>query len=249
MSPSLPHAFIASALPYNSLLDSGCTHHIIRDHALFWDYNTTQAISVQTANCGSLSTLACGTVRFHVMSGNRSVVFILKDFLHAPDAPINLLSVGALTEKGATFMFTAGRTTIYFPATHPILPSFSFDAVPLRRLSFLDCDFISPSPSLPPTSSLLSLPDSALLTLNSSLPLTPVLWHRRLGHLGIAATKAVLTKDYATGIEFTGNFDHSHCIPCLIGKRPQQPFHYHGHRSTISGAVLHMDTCAYPYSP
>ena len=176
-SPSLPHAFIASALPYNSLLDSGCTHHIIRDCALFWDYDTTQAISVQTANCGSLSTLACGTVRFRVTSGNHSVVFILKGCLHAPDAPINLLSVGALTEKGATFTFTAGCMTISFPVTHPILPSFSFDAVPLRRLSFLDCDFISPSPSLPPTSSLLSLPDSALLTLNSSLPLTPALWH------------------------------------------------------------------------
>jgi hypothetical protein len=242
-----PHAFSASVLPYNSILDSGCTHHIIRDRALFWDYDTTQAIPVKTANCGFLSTLARGTVRFRVTSGDRSVVFILKDCLHAPDAPINLISVGALAEKGATFTFTSGRTTISFPATHLTLPNFSFDAVPLHRLSFLDCNFLHPpsSPSIPtsPASSFLSLPDSALLTVDSPLALTPALWHRRLGHLGIAATKAVLTKDYATGIEFTGAFDHSRCIPCLIGKRPQQPFHYRGHRSDVSGAVLHVDTC------
>ena len=101
-SPSLPLAFQASALPYNSILNSRCTHHI-----LFWDYDTTQTIPVKTANCGFLSTLACGTVRFRVTSGNCSVVFVLKDCLHAPDAPINLLSVGALTEKGAIFTFSA----------------------------------------------------------------------------------------------------------------------------------------------
>jgi hypothetical protein len=53
----------------------------------------------------------------------------------------------------------------------------------------------------------------------------------------------MLTKDYATGIEYTGDFDHSHCIPCLIGKHPQQPFLNHGHRSTIPGELLHIDTC------
>ena len=243
----LPSAFAASALPFNSLLDSGCTHHIFRDRALFWEYDTTQAVPVKTANCGFLSTLARGTVRFRVTSGGRSVVFILKDCLHAPEAPINLISVGALNEKGAIFTFGPDRTTISFPATHPLLPNFSFDAVPFRRLSFLNCAFILPTPSPTPSVSastpLLSLPDSALSALHPALPLTPDLWHRRFGHLGRAATRAVLTKDYATGIEYTGTFDHSHCIPCLIGKRPQQPFQYHGNRSTIPGELLHIDTC------
>ena len=48
---------------YNALLDSGCTHHIIRDHTLFCNY-TEKAISVGTANCGSLEALGTGDVEF-----------------------------------------------------------------------------------------------------------------------------------------------------------------------------------------
>ena len=46
---------------YNALLNSGCTHHIIRDWTLFCNYSE-KAISVSTANCGSLVALGTGDV-------------------------------------------------------------------------------------------------------------------------------------------------------------------------------------------
>jgi hypothetical protein len=92
------------------------------------DYDTTLATPVKTANCGFLQTLARGSVRFRVVSGGRTVTFILNDCLHAPDAPINLISVGALTEKDAIFTFWKDVTTISFPHDHPVLPSFSFSS-------------------------------------------------------------------------------------------------------------------------
>jgi len=49
---------------FNSVLDSGCTNHIIRDRSLFWTYHTSLAIPVQTANCGVLETLAKGDIKF-----------------------------------------------------------------------------------------------------------------------------------------------------------------------------------------
>ena len=116
-SASSPIAFAASSFPFNSILDSGCTNHIFRDRNVFWTYDTTLATPVKTANCGFLNTLARGSVRFRLKSGNHSAIFVLKDCLHAPDAPLNLLSVGAMTEKGATFMFAPGATSIVFP--HP----------------------------------------------------------------------------------------------------------------------------------
>ena len=239
---------LSAGFPYNSVLDSGCTHHIFRERDIFWTYDPSQATQVKTANCGFLPTLARGSVRFRVTSGTRTVVFILKDCLHAPDAPINLISVGALTEKGATLTFAPNQTTISFPPSHPLLPDFSFIAFPFRRLSFLNCDFVPPSASslpvspFPPVSSFLSLSDLALLTAFPPLALTPALWHRRFGHLGQAATRAILTKDYVTGLEYTGSFDQHHCIPCLIGKRPQLPYASHSHR-TGPGELLHVDTC------
>ena len=243
-----PFAFASTSFPFNSLLDSGCTHHIIRDRSLFWTYDTTRATAVKTANCGSLQSLARGSVRFRVTSGGRTVNFILNDCLHAPDAPVNLLSVGALTEKDIVFVFQKDHTAISFPSDHPVLPSFSFNATVLHRLSFLDCDFVFP-PASPlaslsdPPSPLLDLSDHALSATFPPVSLTPALWHRRFGHLGLEATRAVLTKNYATGLEHTGSFERSHCISCLIGKSPQQPYTHHGHRATKPGDLLHMDTC------
>ena len=48
---------------YNALLDSGCTHHIVRDRRLFCSY-IEKPISVGTANCGSLEALGSGDVEF-----------------------------------------------------------------------------------------------------------------------------------------------------------------------------------------
>ena len=84
---------------YNTLLDSGCAHHIIWDWALIINY-TVQSISVGTANCGSLDALGSGDVEFCYPFGDCFVVFTLCGCLYAPLAPINLLSVGALVEQG-----------------------------------------------------------------------------------------------------------------------------------------------------
>ena len=56
-------AFLSMVNSYNALLDSGCTHHIIRDWALFRTF-ATRSISVGMANCGSLDALGSGDVEF-----------------------------------------------------------------------------------------------------------------------------------------------------------------------------------------
>ncbi|KAG6807318.1 hypothetical protein H0H92_008014, partial [Tricholoma furcatifolium] len=62
-------AFIQSSSPtslamfstmYNTILDSGCTTHIVKDKKFFWSYDPSGAVDVGTANCGILSTLARG---------------------------------------------------------------------------------------------------------------------------------------------------------------------------------------------
>jgi hypothetical protein len=243
-----PSAFLTSTFPYNVVLDSGCTHYILCDRANFWTYGTTKASPVKTANCGYLQTLTRGTVCFRVSSGGRSDVFVLHDCLHTPDTPIKLISVGTLAEKGVNCHFLEDSTMISLPATHPDLPSFSFSAVVLHRLSFLNCDFVLPPVSLStpfpdPISPLVDLSDTALAAVFPQVSLTPELWHRHFGHLGLAATCAALTNDYASGIEFVGSFSSDHCIPCLFGKRPQQPFAHNGHRASSPAGLLHIDTC------
>ena len=83
---------------FNTALDSACTHHIIRDQNLFQSYDVSGAVPVKTANCGFLTTLAIGDVKFHITIKGQTIIWTLKNCLHAPEVPINLISKGALQE-------------------------------------------------------------------------------------------------------------------------------------------------------
>ena len=74
---------------FNALLDSGCTHHVVRDWALFHDF-AEKSVSVSTATYGSLDALGSGDVEFRYPFGDRNVIFTLCDCLYAPTAPVNL---------------------------------------------------------------------------------------------------------------------------------------------------------------
>ena len=221
---------------FNTILDSGCMNHIICDRALFWTYREDQAVPVKTANCGILNTLARGDVKFRIPFGHQQIVLTLRDCLHAPDTPLNLLSVGAMQEKRMRIHFNEEHTVNHFPSNHPVLSRHTIDAIVFRRLSFLQCDFLPFEPSLLDGSEL-AFPTFA------KVELTPALWHHCLGHIGADAMRAVLTKNYAEGIVWTGSFTKDFCIPCLIGKHPQQPYTNYGNRVSKVCKLLHMDTC------
>src|SRR5882762_294726 len=135
---------------FNALLDSGCTSHVVRDQALFRDY-AEKSISVGTANCGSLDALGSGDVEFRYPFGDRFVIFTMRGCLYAPTAPINLLSVGTLVERGMSCLFSPGGITkLFFPDDHPNFPGLTFLAAVSHRLSFLRLVFLSPVESSAP---------------------------------------------------------------------------------------------------
>ncbi|KAJ3486618.1 hypothetical protein NLJ89_g11795 [Agrocybe chaxingu] len=235
---------LSSAVPFNSLLDSGCTQHLIRDRALFFTYDDSCPETMGTANCGTFLAPGRGEVRFVVRCDDRSATVILRNCLYSPDVPMNLFSVGAFQEVGVTVLFDAGpSTTITFPHCRqdPSLSGLSIAASVSHRLSFFPCTFLRP-PALPVPA---VHPNMALPVFPRAEP-TPELWHRRFGHLGQDATRLALTKDYATGMAFKGPFSDHRCIPCLIGKSPQRPYDHNGIRASNIGELLHLDICG-PY--
>ena len=241
-------ALVSFAGLYNSLLDSGCTHHIIRDHTLFHSF-TTKSIYVGTANCGSLDAHGTGDMVFRHPYGTHFITFTLWDCLYAPMAPINLLSVGALVERGMSCLFSPGGiTAVLFPFDHPKFPEFVLSATVNNRLSFLDLKFVPP-PGILPTALPAMAPalPSPVLPPSYSFPcvqLDSMLWHRCFCHVGMDATRVALLKDYVKGVDLEGSFVHDHCIPCLVGKSPQLPYTHNGNRATKIGELLHMDLCS-----
>jgi len=238
-------AFLSLGDRFNSALDSGCTDHIIRRHDVFQHYDTSKAVSIGTANSGSLEALAGGDMSFRVPYHNwhgqvQQILFMLRNCLHAPNAPVNLISVGALNEQGLVVTFNPGSSTVLsLLPDDPDLPGFTFHATVFQRLSLLHCDVVLPDDDLlkPTAFSAISFPNV--------VP-SPSLWHRRFGHLGKDAMRAALTQDYIRGAVFKGSFTHENCIACIIGKSPQHSYAHNGRRASQIGELLHMDLCG-PY--
>ena len=148
---SQPEATVTSALGanFNTLLDSDCVHHIIRDRSLFLNF-VSKTTSVGTATFGSLEALGSGDVDFRYPYADHHVTFTLRGCLFVPTAPINLLFVGVLVERrGMSCLFSpAGITKVFFPTDHPKLPGLVFRPHVTNHLSFLTLVFI-PTASIP----------------------------------------------------------------------------------------------------
>jgi hypothetical protein len=146
MSKTEATVALALGANFNTLLDSDCVHHIIRDRSLFTNF-VSKTTSVGTATFGSLEALGSGDVDFRYPYADHHVTFTLRDCLFAPTAPINLLSVGVLVERrGMSCLFSsAGITKVFFPTDHPKLPGLVFRPNVTNRLSFLTLVFIPPA--------------------------------------------------------------------------------------------------------
>lgn len=86
----------------------------MNDHLLFHTYNITGAIPVTTANCGILITKVLGKACFTIDIDGQTTTIVLHECLYAPDAPINLISAGALTENEMYIGFGKNKTTCHF---------------------------------------------------------------------------------------------------------------------------------------
>lgn len=180
-----PMVFMSYAHLYNSIIDSGCTNHIIRDRRFFWTYSTSGVVPIQTANCGNLVAQARGDVKFCVTIGDKSIIWTLKNCFHVPDVPVNLLSLGAMREGGVDFHFPAGPVmhdaVLTLPDFVPELRGLKIYAKSVNCLSFLHCDFLEPPPPVSVVQSTHPIqptptPPTAFPVFPKAI-LSPDLWH------------------------------------------------------------------------
>ncbi|KAK0476049.1 hypothetical protein IW261DRAFT_1567310 [Armillaria novae-zelandiae] len=188
MKTSDPNAYYLALEVFKALLDSGTTHHIVKDREAFHTYNESKALPMKTTNCGMLNTFAMGNAHIGVDISSHMVTIILHQCLHAPDAPINLISISALTENSMYVGFGKHKTTCYFLQSHKSLKNTSFQADVVGHLSFLNCKFITPPD-----------PDNIPSSANTILPafqkpeLYAYLWYCRAGHPSQETTKCIVS--------------------------------------------------------
>ncbi|KAJ2914738.1 hypothetical protein MD484_g5685, partial [Candolleomyces efflorescens] len=236
--------------PFNAVLDSGCTRHVLNDLSWFHDF-TPIRLHVGTANSKPLVVHGKGVVRFSVRLTDGSLLEVsLDDCLYAPTCPVNLLSVGALTDVLKWRIMFSDRRTVCWRHVPGSRPS-SFLVLPRSgRLSVMACDFVvAPRVETSPTAFLVDTDPSSVATSTGGhftfVPpkLTAALWHCRLGHPGREAVRSVLQGGVVDGVTSVDSDLTFKCVDCIRGRFPALPFDNNGNRFESPGALMHIDTC------
>ncbi|KAF5378384.1 hypothetical protein D9757_010885 [Collybiopsis confluens] len=107
-----------SSLPADTwLIDSACTKHIVRNKTFFSTYSETPGHSVK--GFGQTPAMGQGIATIATHLGKNAYNIALRNTLHVPDAPFNLISVGCMTRAGFTVKFAAESLSIFAPGPSP----------------------------------------------------------------------------------------------------------------------------------
>ena len=216
----------------STILDSGTTSTLIADRSFFWSYSSQNAVTVRTANQGSLPTAGRGDCVAWLSLGGRRHRVRLSNCLHAPGAMFNLLSVGWMLSKGWECNFRSGPARcelVYRGAPLGAIPMFN-------NLFTVALEFIPPQAESP------CLFPSPELAAFAHVPITLDLWHARMGHPGGQSVRRLPT--FASGVTLDPSQSLSRCESCVMGKHPQKPFPSSSEpRASQFLALVHSDVC------
>jgi hypothetical protein len=201
---------------FDWIVDSGCTSHMCNNKSLF-----TELISISstiTTARKPAQVIEIGTARIWVQLEDDIVNFSLLNTLFVPSLLVNLISQSKLDIK---FYFSTENS--YQVRSREIHELF-LEARVIGRLYVVNQvrEF-----------------NIALLAKEN---LTT--WHKRLGYISVKCLQDMCDRK-ATGVKFSDNeVDDFKCDACTLGKMHRQPIRNKPRsRSTVSGEVLHWDTC------
>lgn len=219
---------------WSSIVDSGATSHLIKSMDLFWTYDHSDACNIRTANHGILQTMASGNCVALIRHNNSVTQLKLRDCLHTPSAFDNLVSVTRLTAGGIRCMFDMDKVTLY-KGNNTISSGIHVQSTIHSRHRIC-----SPTPA--PSTPISMTNNKNKTTFFSRVEETMDLWHHRMGHVGEAATKALLKS--MDGVHFPPGNSLSKCKPCIIGKHACAPAPSSLEpKSSCPLELIHCDLC------
>ena len=195
-------ALIAGLTPDSWLADSGCTSHIVRNQEAFIDYVPTPGHRV--TGFGGVDGLGRGTVLLEAIVNGQPHTITLKDAVHAPAAPHNLISILHADEAKIKVAFNNGKTR-FITNKGTIL----MEGQAVGWLYNMNVHI--------PTKR-----DQAHITKGAH---TWDQWHRIMGHLNMGSIKMLRDRNMVTGMEVDESTPPNlECKTCTIAKQHVTPF-------------------------
>lgn len=209
--PAVTTTALHSATHVMTYIDSGANKHIFSDRAAFSEMEPTN-IDVHIASTTATSkATGKGTVSINVDTGSDLMTLNLTEALFVPNAGVNLVSLGALIEKGA--QMSSGKDGTL---------NFTFEGQPILQAKM--CGRLWPISLTTEMQSNIST-DVPTAYYGRSEPATWDLWHERLGHASIASIKRAAAS--TTGINIKTDDTEPVgviCAGCEMGSGHRRPF-------------------------
>src|SRR5271168_2346335 len=190
------------ASPDSWLSDSACTSHIAWNKSHFITYTATPGHKI--SGFGNVPGLGRGTIRLESTVNKKSHTITLKDVVHAPDAPFNLISISRALETGIEVLFAS--KSVKFRAPNRVI---IMEGTMLNRLFKMNIkSVIKPD---------LACPAKTRKTWDE--------WKRIFGHMHMGAVKMMKEKEMVLGMEVDRTVEPAaQCTACITAKQHVKPF-------------------------
>jgi hypothetical protein len=214
----------ATAKPNTVLLvDSGATHHCVRDKSLFTEFRPGKHV-VRVANGKTIAATGKGEV---ILSANTSdgepIQFTLKDVFYVPTLTNNIFSTNRFIAAGSNRKVSLAADKSLQVGSYLVPLTQEHGLVWLCASSNRSPRVTSGTPSLVPT---------------PSTTMSLELFHERMGHLNFADCQRLASQQ---GVKLTNTKDIV-CAVCEKTKQSKQPIQNLAERSTVKpGEVIHVD--------
>ena len=205
------------------IVDSGATHHIVKNKADFESLEALTPPKVVTFGDGSkVRVTHAGTANVKVMTDGRETRVRMEDALHVPTATKNLFSLAQAESQGYSALFRGGKVDVRRDNKK------AFSANCVNGLYIL------------PTT---DAGDPLAMHVDIGHPNARI-WHEKLGHPGIARMRRLVKEDMATGLDLKPEqVGHQavDCGDCADGKMARKSFTPSSNRATRPLELIHTD--------
>ena len=215
----IPEDFRASTW----IVDSGATHHIASDAAIFKNYHKGSAMQVEIGDGEHLKVEGGGDVEFDTQVEGVKSKIRLRNVLHVPDMAANLVSVAQLTEVGARVAFEDASCKV-LKHGRSVMTAKKDGQVYIMRAEYPSCQGMAVAAKE-----------------------TAHLWHRRYGHLGWENLAKLQKDEMVAGLKvpapaFTAE-KQKICETCTLAKHTRGPFPRSTSTTSRVLELVHMDVC------
>lgn len=208
------------------VLDSGNTHHVTHNRALYLEYRPLDRTFVTLPNGYSVRIVGIGLIKL-------TDAISLYDVLYIPEFKFNLMSVSVLTKTLRTKVSFTSDECFIQDLTHELMIGKGNEVGNLYVLHFNELDH---SASLKGTTVIPSI-----VPVNVNVIVDSITWHKRLGHP--SQSRIDLLSDVLSLKVLKENKEQLHtCHVCHLSKQKHLPFHSRQNMCNEPFELIHIDT-------